>query len=120
MAPEQARGEVGRIDERTDVYALGALLDFLLAGAPGAGSAAPVPRPLAAIRGRAMAAEPGDRYAGVRELAADLARYLAGLPVEAHRESALERAGRFARRHRVAILLVLSYLLMRVLLLVLT
>ena len=63
-----------------------------------------------------MAAEPGNRYPRVDELAADLSRYLAGLAVSAHRESLLERAGRFARRHRAAILLVLAYVLMRALL----
>jgi serine/threonine-protein kinase len=30
MAPEQARGEVDQIDERTDVYGLGGILHFLL------------------------------------------------------------------------------------------
>ena len=109
MAPEQECGEIDRIDERTDVWALGALLGFLLAGEE-------APRPLEAIRRRAMAAEPRDRYPEVDELAADLSRYLAGLAVSAHRESLLDRAGRFARRHRAAILLVLAYVLMRALL----
>jgi serine/threonine protein kinase len=109
MAPEQERGEVDRIDERTDVWALGALLGFLLADEE-------IPRPLEAIRLRAMAAEPQDRYSQVEELAADLSRYRAGLAVSAHRESLLDRAGRFARRHRTAILLVLAYVLMRALL----
>lgn len=110
MAPEQERGEVERIDERTDVYALGAILSFLLEGEER------VPKPLQAIRSRAMAAEPEERYAGVRELSADLGRYLDGLPVAAYRESLLEQAGRVFRRYRAPILIVLAYLLMRALL----
>lgn len=111
MAPEQERGDVVRIDERTDVWALGAILRFLLADTD-------PPRPLEAIRRRAMAEEPEARYPRVEELAADLARYLAGLPVGAHRESLWERTGRFIRRHRVAILLILAYVVMRALLLI--
>jgi eukaryotic-like serine/threonine-protein kinase len=109
MAPEQERGEVERIDERTDVWALGALLQFLL------GDEA-APRPLEAIRRRAMAAEPEARYPNVEDLAADLSRYLAGLPVGAHPEGLFETIGRFVRRYRVPILLVLAYVLMRALL----
>jgi serine/threonine-protein kinase len=112
MAPEQERGEVDRMDERTDVYALGALLGFLLAGEE-------APKALAAIRGRAMAIDPDERYRQVDELAADLSRYLAGLAVSAHRESLADRVRRFARNHRAAILLVLAYALMRIALILL-
>ncbi|HSS48796.1 MAG TPA: serine/threonine-protein kinase [Thermoanaerobaculia bacterium] len=110
MAPEQARGDVARIDERTDVWALGAILAFLLE------EEETPPRPLAAICRRAMADEPEERYPKVAELAADLSLYLAGLPVGAHREGWMERIARFARRYRTPILLILAYLLMRVLL----
>src|SRR5262245_62843519 len=34
MAPEQARGEVDRLDERCDVFGLGALLCVILVGRP--------------------------------------------------------------------------------------
>ncbi len=110
MAPEQARGEVSQLDERADVYSLGAILK-LLAG-PG------VSRPLAAIIAKAMAAEPGGRYTSAEELAADVARYLDGLPVAAYPEGIFERARRLLARHRVAVMLVLSYIVIRALILV--
>jgi len=111
MAPEQAAGSSGTVDERADVFALGAILRDILVGtiqAPG--------RPLLAIRDRAMAKEPGNRYRSVVALAEDVSRFLDGAPVGAYRESALERALRFARRHRIAIALVAAYLVMRFLL----
>ncbi|HEX3530550.1 MAG TPA: serine/threonine-protein kinase [Thermoanaerobaculia bacterium] len=112
MAPEQARGDVASIDERTDVWALGAILGFLLAGEER------VARPLSAIRCRAMADAPVERYQTVEDLAADLFRYGSGLAVHAYRENLAERTVRFVRRYRVPILLILTYLLMRALLLV--
>jgi serine/threonine protein kinase len=111
MAPEQERGEVEKTDARSDVWALGALLGFLLP------DEATVARPLAAMRARAMAEDPGERYQSVPELAADLTRYLAGLPVGAYRESVWEKAARLFARYKTPILLVLAYLLMRAVLL---
>jgi serine/threonine protein kinase len=145
MAPEQARGEVEGIDERTDVYALGAILYFLLVG-HSPGSAPPpshgstwtwprgrqepapalerpreadpaLPRPLEAICLKALGASPSERYASVPELAADVVSFLGGGPVQAYPENVLERVGRVFRKHRTPILLVLAYLVMRALLL---
>lgn len=113
MAPEQERGEINLIDERTDVFALGSILNDLLREKPGANERAS--RPLRAICGKAMAREMSARYSSVQELAADVGKYLDGLPVSAYRENILERAARLADRNRVAVVLVLAYLLMRLL-----
>jgi serine/threonine protein kinase len=115
MAPEQASGDIRQIDERTDVYALGAILRSLTAAAGGRPS-----RPLTAIIGRATAAESALRYTSAAALAEDVARLQDGHPVHAYRENPLERLMRLARRHQVAVALVLAYLLMRVALLLIT
>jgi hypothetical protein len=60
-----------------------------------------------------MAADPAARYPSAADLAADVERHLGGSRPLAHREGALERTGRFVRRYRVAIGLVLAYLVVR-------
>ncbi len=123
MAPEQARGEVGNLDARADVFALGAILRFLLTGqAPTATTAHArrgnaMPPALAAVCAKAMSHDPAGRYASAQELSAEVARYLEGLPVTAYPESIFRKAQRLYERHRVAVLLVAAYLLMRILLL---
>src|SRR5262249_2040262 len=73
MAPEQERGEVDRVDERTDVHALGAILRFLLSVEEDNGHEAAVlaPRPLRAIAAKASESDPIARYAKVSDLARD-------------------------------------------------
>jgi serine/threonine protein kinase/tetratricopeptide (TPR) repeat protein len=122
MAPEQARGEP--VDQRADVFALGAMLYHLLAGAPpynartateviaaaALGKVVPLavrergaPPDLVAIVHRAMAPLPIDRYGDAGELASELRRFLTGQLVSAHRYTAGQRIDRFVRRHRAAV-----------------
>src|SRR5215831_18351786 len=116
MSPEQAGGETEKIDVRSDVFSLGALLKFIAGSSSGERNFA-LPRPLKAICTKAMADLPKDRYAAVSELAADVSRFLDGLPVSAYSETAFEKLGRFYKRHQVAILLITAYLVMRFLVL---
>lgn len=109
MAPEQARGD--RADERSDVYALGAIMRLLIGPE--------MPKPLRAIADRATATDPAARYASVESLAADIARFRAALPVDAYREGIAGRVARVGRKYAVPIALVLAYLVMRGVLLLL-
>ena len=115
MAPEQARGEVDRLDQRTDVFGLGGVLRYLASASPGAEP--PPPKPVQAIALKATAAAPEDRYPSVDQMAADVRCYLDGLPVSALPEGIGRRVARVVARHRVAVVLVAAYLAMRIVLL---
>ena len=84
---------------------MGALLEFLFPDFP-----APA---LEAIARKAASSEPGRRYQSVSRLADDLSRFRAGLAVEAYPENLFRRLRRVAGRYRVAIALILAYVLMR-------
>jgi serine/threonine-protein kinase len=107
MAPEQARGDIEQVDERADVYALGALLAFLLG--------TDAPRALVAVCRKAMAARAGERYPGAAALADDVGRFLSHRRVAAYPEGLLGAGRRLVARHRVAVVLVLAYLSVRAL-----
>jgi len=116
MSPEQERGETEKIDARSDVFSLGALLKFV-AMDTGAARSDKLPRALQAVCAKATAQNPEQRYGSVSEFAADLSRHLDGLPVLAYSESVFEKLGRFYKRHQIAILLITAYLVMRFLVL---
>jgi tetratricopeptide (TPR) repeat protein len=122
MPPEQAQG--GRADERSDVYALGAILYHVLAGAPPyaapsaketldlvlAGPPLPLdtrtaglPVDLVAIVRKAMARAPDERYPTAKAMANDLRRFAAGQLVAAHTYSTLALLRRWVARHRLVL-----------------
>ncbi len=132
MPPEQAHAV--SVDERADVYALGAILYHVLAGRPpyqvsgndrllAAVRAGPppeirarapgAPRDLQSIVTKAMARDAADRYPSARELSDELKRFHTGRLVAAHAYTTAERLRRFLHRHRgvVGVLFVASSVL---------
>jgi tetratricopeptide (TPR) repeat protein len=124
MSPEQVRARPGPVDQRTDLYSLGATLYELLTLRPAFAGvdrgevlrqiAWDEPRPPSRVRKgvpadletivlKAMAKTPEERYPSARELADDLERFLNDVPVRARRPTPLQRAAKWARRHRTVV-----------------
>ncbi|QDU77936.1 Serine/threonine-protein kinase PknD [Bremerella volcania] len=130
MAPEQAAGRIDELDERTDIYGLGAILFSILAGCgphehtrnasnsvngrelltaiagqptPNAADVNPDVDPaLAAICAKAMAKRQYARYQSASELAEEVQRWMAGEKVDAYRERPEQRLARWIQHHRIA------------------
>lgn len=106
-SPERVAGAAPVVAD--DVYALGLVLDGLIAQAA-AGKARDAD--LAAIAAKARAPEAVDRYGSVADLIADLARWREGLAVAARSGDGVRyRAARFVARHRWGVGLVTATIL---------
>jgi tetratricopeptide (TPR) repeat protein len=123
MAPEQAAGESAAVDERTDVFGLGAMLFEVLAGRPPRSGNVrtiladaihrPAPRvrqfepaapaALDAVCAKALSLRPADRYSSAVDLARDVQRFLADEPTTVYREPIIRRMARWARKHRTTV-----------------
>lgn len=119
MSPEQSTPGA-RVDVRSDVYALGVLLQLTLTGqlpgaAPppsGAGAAFQaaeppprLPQDLDWIIQRATKDDPNERYQSADALASDIRRFIEGRPVDARPPSTLYQLTKWAGRHKVAAVL---------------
>lgn len=125
MSPEQAGGLNDRLDQRSDLFALGLILFEMVTlrqaiQAPDLSAVLQkalraqleplesaygekIPAPLRSIIARATARRRAERYPDVAMLAADLRAYLLNQKVQAHQESALERLqrGLYQQRQRI-------------------
>jgi serine/threonine protein kinase len=134
-SPEQVLAKRGLVDHRTDIYSLGATLYELLTLRPifdgrdrhellrQIADAEPrpprsldkrIPEELETIILKAVAKEPGERYASAQDLADDLQRFREDRPIRARRPSALEKATKWARRHKGAVVSGIAVLLLLV------
>ena len=134
-APEQIQGR--GTTTLTDVYQLGVVLYELLSGKlpfgtrqqsahaleravleqepqlpSAAGSRPDLRGDLDAIVLKALRKEPEQRYASAQELADDIRRHLSGHMVIARKQTAVYRARRFARRHRLGVAAAFALLLL--------
>jgi len=124
MPPEQAEGKVSELDERTDIYSLGAILYQILTYEPPYSGEDihkvledvrhwtfihprrrfpkyRIPRELEAICLKAMAFDKKARYRSVQELISDIRNYIEGFSVTAYPDSTFVRFRKLCFRHPV-------------------
>jgi len=126
MSPEQASGDPGSIDTRSDVYTLGVVIFELLTDhLPHRVDQLPLPDAIRVIRedeptrassivtslrgdidtilAKALERDQGRRYQSAAELGADIRRLLRNEPIEARAPSTAYQLRKFARRNRALV-----------------
>jgi WD40 repeat protein/tetratricopeptide (TPR) repeat protein/predicted Ser/Thr protein kinase len=122
MPPEQAAGKRGQLGPHSDVYALGAILFYMLTARPPFAAESmtetlqlvvntdppsprllnpAVPRDLETICLKCLEKEPHRRYGAAYQLAEELARFIADRPILARPAGRPEKAWRWCRRNPV-------------------
>ena len=102
IAPEQFQGDAA--DTRSDIFALGRVLERLLKGQDDPWLARNA-RDVAAVVRMATEAEPARRYASAGGLAHDLEALVSGEPVAARRQTLAESMWRLVRNNKAGTLL---------------
>ncbi len=136
MPVEQARGDVKNIDERSDIYSLGAVLYEMLTGVPPFVAETnlktilkvineePIPprrrnphihKDIETICMKAMSKDRERRYATAREFIDDIRRFRAGEPILARPPSMIYRLSKKIRKYRAVITASLSTIVLGVL-----
>jgi tetratricopeptide (TPR) repeat protein len=128
MPPEQATGQIHAIDQRSDIYSLGAILYEMLTlqapvdkeggylsilmrvtegnivppaqREPKRAKAGKIPAELAAIAMKALAKEPEGRYQSVEELRKDIELFQDGRSVSAKQDTKREMIWKFVKRNK--------------------
>ena len=109
MSPEQSRGENATLDERTDIYALGAILYAILNCRKSEGETdgrshqenPKIPAALEAVARKAMSGLPAQRYRTVEDLARDVRAYTEGYATKAQQAGAFTLLWLLFKRHNV-------------------
>ena len=131
LAPEQIDKSFGGKSERSDIYALGAILYFLLTEvSPAKGETVknslqltaegkikepskikPVPSGLEAVCMKALSVQPQDRYSNVKELKNEVEKWLQGFATDAENAGFLKSLALLIKRHKTVSILLLLFLL---------
>jgi serine/threonine protein kinase len=128
MPPEQATGQIDQIDERSDIYSMGAILYEMLTleqpidrtggfrqivlrvserqiampekRAPERARAGRIPPELAAVAMKALARNKKDRYQTIESFRTDIERFVEGRSVTAKHDTIREMAVKLVKRNR--------------------